>query len=525
MPHLLSYSIALYFFKFNTMFTQQEPEDRPIRSNKASTRTGNEKLIIGLLIGGLIGAIVGLYGLGVLPGGYSQAISITTGAFFVVSFLFLLSVIFRERIARLLFTDIHDLDAFQADIKVLIESTAKSISDHVTKPFSEQQQARARKIAPRLANYLIWNKVRNWWFNILVTLFLGIGALTTTVLLVNQNKLLESQNKKVDVQNALIEGQRRSSLVLLMGNVLTDLSNEINRQKVGISADSLRELNSSGYSLSSPLIGRISSLGQGFLPYSLLLGGELTEGEFSPEKAQLLLAVVGSNLDSATLQSVFQRTSFSKSYLAEAKLDYVNLSRADLTSANFKEAHLTEATLNSTTLIKADLSGSDLTGANLTLAFMDSAVINNASLSYADLFAANINGANLSESLLMFANLNVANLNHSKLTNAILYNTVMSGADLNHADFTRANLTKADLSSADFEGAILYDANLSLADLSEANNLSFEQLLSASSLFDTRGIGQWAAALRADRPCLFEKGGCALRGGAGAGILPELEWE
>ena len=42
--------------------------------------------------------------------------------------------------------------------------------------------------------------------------------------------LLWIQNNKITEQNYLIESQRRSSLVLLMNNVLTDLSKEIEKQ-------------------------------------------------------------------------------------------------------------------------------------------------------------------------------------------------------------------------------------------------------------------------------------------------------
>ena len=96
---------------------------------------------------------------------------------------------------------------------------------------------------------------------------IGIIGLTLAVipiwLLINQNKLLQKQNEKIDNQNLLIESQRRSSLVLLMNNVLTDLSREIDLQRTSkINKDSLEELDSIGYVLSHPLIGRIASLSQ-----------------------------------------------------------------------------------------------------------------------------------------------------------------------------------------------------------------------------------------------------------------------
>ena len=115
-----------------------------------------------------------------------------------------------------------------------------------------------------------------------------------------QNVLLDTQNYRINLQNNLIEAERRGSLVILMSNIMDQMNEEINEQKKGLSKDSLAVLDSLGYRLSDPLIGRIAALSQGFLPYRYLEGDTLIETPTSPERGQLLLSLVKSNLDSVS---------------------------------------------------------------------------------------------------------------------------------------------------------------------------------------------------------------------------------
>lgn len=411
-------------------------------------KTGNEKLLLGLVAGLLTGSIFAVPFLALVANGYKYAIAVMIIAFLILTILFLITVAFRDRIVKAIFGEVHDLDSFPADAKTLIGSTAEVISDHVTKPFPEPHRKRIRQIAPGLANYLIWGRVRSWWFNLLVGLFLAIGGLTTTVLLVNQNQLLETQNKKIDIQNALAEGQRRSSLVLLMENVLTDLSKEIDKQKEGLSKDSILVLDSLGYSLGAPLIGRISSLSQGLLPYQMLIQGELTEKEYSPERAQLLLALVGYGLDNSALESIYSKTPFSNVYLN-----------------------------------KSILSGTDLRGIYLR-------------------------GSDLSEAYLIETDLWFANLSETDLSKAFLLRTNLLEANLIGADLSKAYLEKAVLTQAILTGANLSGANLSEANLEDAQGLSKNQLSSCKSLYKTTGIDEWQEELEKEKPCLFTSQGC-----------------
>ena len=162
-----------------------------------------------------------------------------------------------------------------------------------------------------------------------------------------QNTLLDSQNYRLGLQNNLIEADRRGALVVLMSNIMDQLDREIREQKLEDQA----KYDSIGYKLSDPLIGRIAALSQGFLPYRYLEGDTLTEREVSPERGQLLLSLVNSNLDSVTNDKIYQAAKFEYSYLQGADLFGANL----FGSGTFSERTLTKRTLTKRTLAKRTL--------------------------------------------------------------------------------------------------------------------------------------------------------------------------
>lgn len=491
-----------------------------------SKNNSNQKLFIGLLIGILIGTIFALHGLELLPGGYRQAAAIMIAVFFLVAILFLLTTIYRDRIFQAIFGGVEDLDTFRSDAQGLTDSVAEAVSDMLTEKLPEEHQHRARKVAPRLANYLIWGRIRNWWLNWLLTIFVAIGGLATTVLLVNQNKLLETQNKKIEIQTHLMEAERRGGQVVLMNSVLQDLSNEIVDEKRRGKADS------TGYSLSAPLIGRIAATSQGFLPYRFLQGDTLTEIEYSLERGQLLLAILNSRIAANSLERIFQTSDFSSSYLARARLVEVDLTRANLNGANFSKADLTNAKLLYTNLLGADFSGADLfsvnigaasvQGTNFREANLRNAVIT-ADLREADLRGADLYGAFLTESVLYHTNLEGANLDNAilervNLSESNLSNSILSSANLIDAELINANLTGAYLTESDLRGADLSHANLMNARLVRANLsgayfagaiISLDQLLEVSKLKDATGLPNWIQTrLKYLKPCLFTEEGC-----------------
>lgn len=107
------------------------------------------------------------------------------------------------------------------------------------------------------------------------------------------------------------------------------------------------------------------------------------------------------------------------------------------------------------------------------------AVIPRANFSRAALIEANLENANLSG-----ADLSFAILVNSKLANAVLEGANLAGADLSGADLTKANLIRADLSnaklvSANLSYSTLTGAILRSANLTDAQGLSWHDLLAA----------------------------------------------
>ncbi|GAB5551652.1 MAG: hypothetical protein Sapg2KO_12430 [Saprospiraceae bacterium] len=304
-----------------------------------------------------------------------------------------------------------------------------------------------RSDIPDIIYYFGFMWLRSSGLRFLITVFVVIGGLMGTILLYNQNQLLQSQNIKIDNQIQLEEASRRSSLNFLMANVLDKIDLELRQPK-----DTTNHIQ-----LSEPLIGRIASLAQSFKPYQFLEKGELIPRELSPERGNFLIALVNSGLDSTTLAMIFNQSSFSASYLVESNLNMKNLHGAKLFYANLSRASLREA----------DLREVRLRGANL----------NKADLFYADLRKADFVEADLREAIL-------------------------AGANLREAYLFKADLRGAKLQAADIHGAYLQEADL------RGVSLTKEQIMSVSTLYMAKGIDNIFDQLREEKPCLFTEKGC-----------------
>lgn len=452
------------------------------------TNHTRKPLLLGLLIGILLGAVIVLHGLDILPGGYRYAAFAISVSIFLVAFLFLLAIYYRDRIIKKLFGTIDNIDSVLEEGQQFTATIASSVTDLALRDttLSPEDKERAKAFAPRAASFILWRNVRNWWFRILVAILVAIGGLATTILLVNQNKLLETQNQKIEIQTSLMEAERRSALVLLMSNVLSDVKDEIKEQKERaeeVSSDSLVSLEEKGYALSEPLVGRIAALSQGFLPYRLLQGDTLTEKEYSVERGQLLLSLVNSRIDTLSIINICKHVIFRSSYLPEADLEGANLGGVDLGGSQLREAKLFGANFHNADLNSANLHKTFLGGANLS-----KANFSRAKLAYSALDEVNLSGANMLDAKFHWISLRDANL---------------SRANLNGSYFSNVDLREANLHEA-----YLVDVDLRHSDLRGAKHLEIAQLLSSRCLYQTKGIEEWKAELEKEKPCLFMKEGC-----------------
>lgn len=369
-----------------------------------------------------------------------------------------------------------DIETAVDQIQTKTNRIADAIASSVLTKTDPEVQKNIRKDIPDVLHYLVFSRLRGTGLRFLMTVFAAIGGIMGTILLYHQNELLtgqnellNSQNEKIDNQILLDEASRRSSLNFLMANVLDKIDEELKEA----------ERNEEPRQLSTQLIGRIASLSQSFQPYRFIQDGQMLEKPLSPERGNLLLALVNSSLDTFTMDSIFMKTIF-------------------------REANLKSAILNATYLSGADLRGADLSGVDL---------------SGADLSGVNLNGANLSGTNLSGTNLSRANLAAADLSEAILIAADLSGASLWGANLSEAsfiaadlrgvNLYEADLRGANFSEANFSEANFSEANFSEARNLSLNQLRGAYSLYGCTGLDhQIEEKLASEKKCLFERYGC-----------------
>ncbi len=259
-----------------------------------------------------------------------------------------------------------------------------------------------------VSSSVIWRITR-------IGLFAFMVAVIPAAVLIFQTKLLINQNALITSQNNLVEADRRSSLVFVMGDVLTDLNEELKYKGVN-----------SGRNISKTLEARIISLCMAMKPYRYIENGVLIEKPISPERGQLLFTLLKSDLGSESSQDILNSADFNYTNLRKVNLGrgvnlkYARLDYSDLTEAQMPAANLERAELKEVQMSKANLSDANLKRARLHNANLHKAELLTADLTNANLFGADLSGADLSEATLWGAKLENANLTDAILDNAIV---------------------------------------------------------------------------------------------------------
>ncbi len=384
-------------------FNEQNPP------NASNTVDIWSRTIVALLIGVLIGAVISLTGLNTLA---DHILPVIVG--FVVLVLILAGMSFilvqnKEKILHKLF-GVSNTDL--ADVK----DNAQQLFINSWKKEFPTAKENFNAVFTKLFAWYSWMSFRRWILMVFQMLFVGFGGLLGTMLLYNQNKLLtqqnlllQNQNYRLDQQTYLQEADRRSSLIFLMGNLLDAMDREL---KSDVGQPGVRDL-------SPQIIGRVVALSKSLRPYRYLESDSLVARELSPERGQLLVSIVNSQIDNSSLRRIFQFSDFSFADLKGAVL-----SGEFLSGINLRSADLANATLDETDLSRADLSGADLSDAVLAR----------------------------------------ANLREARFRQSILKNAYLESADLTQASFYEANMRSANLA-----GAILRQTHFTKADLSGAN--------------------------------------------------------
>lgn len=314
----------------------------------------------------------------------------------------------------------------------------RNLKQSINQLYSElPRNVRQETMAEVTAN-LLHRLTRIGIFALVVGLVPLLILLSQTWILDNQNEKLDHQNDLISSQNLLLdqqinleEGNRRSSYIFLMSNIMDKIDEELkNRQ------NTTRKL-------SEELIGRIVSLSHAFRPYRYLEDNQLIPSPLSPERGQLLYALVNSTLDLETYDRIFSRANFSYSDLPQANfsgayLKGVNLSFSHISHGNFKDAILDGANFQESRLEYAIfdntlMNRANFRSANLTYSQWYDVLAQGINLSFANVQSGFFNG-DFSEAELEGVLLHEATLNYLVLRNAYFFNSSwmdrMSGYDL-----------------------------------------------------------------------------------------------
>ncbi|WP_027065922.1 pentapeptide repeat-containing protein [Maribacter sp. Hel_I_7] len=228
-----------------------------------------------------------------------------------------------------------------------------------------------------------------------------------------QNTLLDFQNDRISQQTNLQEADRRSSIVYLFSNVLDKIDEELKT--------------SNERKLSSELIARIASLTQALKPYKYLANDTITKRAISPEKGQLLSALINFKLHQNTYDSIFKKSNFQNTELQSSFLSSTIFNGIDLTNSIFincnisnsifRNSTLTNTIFNYSIFFNTHFIKSDLTDANM-------AVIKAEKAEFLECILQNVNfsGANLQESIFN------SKQNHILEFGEILYGTLTNSS-------------------------------------------------------------------------------------------------
>jgi uncharacterized protein YjbI with pentapeptide repeats len=254
---------------------------------------------------------------------------------------------------------------------------------------------------------------------------LVFAALPLVVALLQLN-VLNRQNKLIHLQTELAESARRSTLVFEQSSILDEIDEELDALPNGVATGNVF--------LSPRLEGRIVAFSRSLRPYRYLDGDQLTRAPLSPERGQLLLALINSQIE---LSSMVSQADFSY-----ADLSGINF-RAPAWSATSRGNRA--PTPSSYRLLRIDLSGASFRSSTIGSLLFESSRLPKStfqnSFVYSTVFAE--------------AQLDSANFSHAVIRGSRFISVGLSGAD-----FTSASLLGVTFVETDFSNAIFDDARL-----------------------------------------------------------------
>ncbi|MEM8526250.1 MAG: pentapeptide repeat-containing protein, partial [Bacteroidota bacterium] len=261
----------------------------------------------------------------------------------------------------------------------------KSNSAIISKIFPNLEKDFVEDIDAKL-NRILSIRLNMIYISSIGSMFLVVGGLLGTIVLIRQNKLIESQNINLEKQNNLIESQNEISNLQLVelrnqnygnSNVLSEMNDDI-RTKYEEFID-LGYIRIGGY-IDEYDIQELKEIVDK-LPRRFAYRSNRTnfERKLSPEKGEFLKFILKEVKDTNALKKIYSEVSFSYSYLNGANFEDKFLSGIDLTGSSLEMVNFTNSNLDSSNLSSTSLRGS---------------MLKNVSLNYTDLTSATLNQSN-----------------------------------------------------------------------------------------------------------------------------------
>ncbi|WP_162306908.1 pentapeptide repeat-containing protein [Winogradskyella ouciana] len=164
------------------------------------------------------------------------------------------------------------------------------------------------------------------------------ASIEQNALVENQNSLIDTQNKNIELQSNLLDADRKSSLNILFNSLIDKIDEELTNQK-----------DSKSKSLSQNTLNRAIALSHAFKPYNFLSNSKNEQTYLSPERGQLLLFLINSDLSKETLRIIFRKGNFNYSDLEGVTIENKILD-IDLSFPSFNKAKLNNVIFKSTNL-------------------------------------------------------------------------------------------------------------------------------------------------------------------------------
>ncbi len=240
----------------------------------------------------------------------------------------------------------------------------------------------------------------------------------------NQTELVKNQNDLINQQVQLSEAARRSAQVFILGDILSDMNEELEGKTLEKRV------------LSPTLVGRIISLSLVARPYKYIHNNKLLDRSLSPERGQLLLSLVHSNLDTTFLEEeIFKRADFRNSDLIQ-----VNLSNAHLASIDLQGSDLNNSTINDSNFRYANLNDVKLYGSLINSSIFTSAMLQHCDCRGIRGFSSDYSNATFFKANLKDATFNHPILNNNSFGSSALDNTVFYFSKLSETSNSIYNL-------------------------------------------------------------------------------------